>query len=366
MKLFKILSGLSIITICVVFFASKIFLSYWHTPIKALQTATIVSVASGSNFRELALKLNKKDLMPWPRLSILWVRLFEPNFVLKAGEFQLPALASPAQILDVLNRGVSLQYKLTLIEGDNGKQMLAKLLNASAFASDQSASLTVEKLNNSLSPLAIEYMQGNDNPEGWFLPDTYFYAKDDSLLSVLNRAHLAMLEALDAEWAERAEGLPYQSAYDALIMASLVEKETGVAYERPKIAGVFVRRLQKGMRLQTDPTVIYGMGERYNGNLRRADLKQDTAYNTYTRHGLPPTPIAMPGRAAIYAALHPLDGTELYFVAKGDGSHYFSTTFKEHQAAVQKYQVQKRRADYRSTPLSPSDKNQSKSIDSQG
>ena len=139
-------------------FASKIFLSYWHTPIKELQTPTIVSVALGSNFRELALELNKKDLMPWPALSIVWVRFFEPNFVLKAGEFQLPALASPAQILDVLNRGVSLQYKLTLIEGDSGQQMLAKLLEAPAFASNQSLSLTVDKLSNSLSPAAIKYM----------------------------------------------------------------------------------------------------------------------------------------------------------------------------------------------------------------
>lgn len=169
---------------------------------------------------------------------------------------------------------------------------------------------------------------------------------------LLDRAHQAMIEVLQSEWAIRQPDLPYQSPYEALIMASLIEKETAIGSERAQIAGVFVRRLNKRMRLQTDPTVIYGLGAGFDGNLRRADLRRDSPYNTYTRHGLPPTPIAMPGRAAIHAALHPASGDTLYFVAKGDGSHYFSSTLEEHQRAVRRYQIQQRRANYHSHPAS--------------
>jgi len=159
-----------------------------------------------------------------------------------------------------------------------------------------------------------------------------------------------MLDVLLSEWALRNKSVPLQTPYEALILASIIEKESGHVDEREQIAGVFIRRLQKGMRLQTDPTVIYGMGDKYKGDLRRKDLKQDTPYNTYTRHGLPPTPIAMPGVASIRAAMHPADGKALYFVAKGDGSHYFSETLEEHNKAVRKYQILFRRADYQSKP----------------
>ena len=173
-----------------------------------------------------------------------------------------------------------------------------------------------------LSSYAIDLMPEQQSYEGWFLPDTYFYDQHRPSLMLLDRAQ-AMIEVLQSEWAIRQPDLPYQSPYDALIMASLIEKETAVESERAQIAGVFVRRLNKRMRLQTDPTVIYGLGAGFDGNLRRADLRRDSPYNTYTRHGLPPTPIAMPSRAAIHAALHPASGDALYFVAKGDGSHYF-------------------------------------------
>ncbi len=293
----------------------------------------------------------------WPIATDFWVRVTQPDFVLKAGEYRLPANASPAEILAIFDSGVSVQYKVTLIEGDNAAQMLGRLQdNSQLFGSVESDSQTQPPvLADLLSDTALAHMGETlashpNRAEGWFLPDTYFLSKGDSIQAVLARSHSAMIEALDQEWQQRDADLPYQNPYQALVMASLIEKETGVAYERSQIAGVFVRRLQKRMRLQTDPTVIYGMGAAYEGNLRRADLKADNEYNTYTRSGLPPTPIAMPGRAAIHAALHPLPGTTLYFVAKGDGSHHFSTTLEEHRAAVQKYQIRQRRADYRSSP----------------
>ena len=188
------------------------------------------------------------------------------------------------------------------------------------------------------------------HPEGWFFPDTYSYSATDSVSDILVQAHGQMQRILDRAWQARDADLPYKTAYEALIMASIIEKETGVTYERPEIAGVFVRRLQRGMRLQTDPTVIYGMGDAYKGNIRRKHLKQLTAYNTYRINGLPPTPIAMPSAAAIEAALHPLPGSSLYFVARGDGSHYFSDSFAEHQRAVRQYQIKQRAQNYQSAP----------------
>ena len=347
-----VLVVLFILALITAFVLVKGFNTYWYSPLKSLSAEQVISVEPGTGFGQLVARLHSQGIWRWPRVTSWWLRVNKPDFVLKAGEFRLPANATPAQIIDILDRGVAIQYKVTLIEGDNARQMLARLT-----ANEK------HKLSHATSPIDLNSLLSEqarakmvDVPanvaamaEGWFLPDTYFYSDGDSLESLLLRAHQAILSALEEEWAAREEGLPYQSAYQALIMASLIEKETGVGYERPQIAGVFVRRLQKRMRLQTDPTVIYGMGERYTGNLRRADLKRDTLYNTYTRHGLPPTPIAMPGRASIHAALHPLKGSSLYFVAKGDGSHYFSTTLEEHQAAVKKYQLN-RRADYRSAP----------------
>ena len=180
------------------------------------------------------------------------------------------------------------------------------------------------------------------SPEGWFFPDTYNYISVDKASDILRRAHQKMKSVLAEEWNGRAEGLPYDKAYDALIMASIIEKETGLAQERSTIAAVFVQRLRLGMRLETDPTVIYGLGKEFNGNLRRSHLRQKTDYNTYLIKGLPPTPIAMPGRAAIQAAVHPSDEESLYFVAKGDGSHFFSSSYEEHKEAVKKYQLSKR------------------------
>ena len=353
MKIIKMLSVLLIVLLCSMFIAGKLFVSYWHSPLEHLTESQLYSVESGKGFNAVVNDLSAQNILRRPLLTALWVRFFEPDFLLKVGEYRLPAFSSPSQIIEILSSGVSVQYKVTLLEGDNALQMLARLPVNDTLNGDLSKPDVLKAdthINSLLASRAIELMGDTTHAEGWFLPDTYFYSRGDHASSILLRAHLAMIKVLEEEWAARDQGLPYQSAYEALIMASLIEKETGVAYERPQIAGVFVRRLQKRMRLQTDPSVIYGLGAEYNGNLRRADLKRDTVYNTYTRHGLPPTPIAMPGRAAIHAALHPLDGDALYFVAKGDGSHYFSATLKEHQAAVRKYQIKQRRANYRSAP----------------
>ncbi|WP_269473252.1 endolytic transglycosylase MltG [Kineobactrum salinum] len=186
--------------------------------------------------------------------------------------------------------------------------------------------------------------------EGLFLPETYRFERGTSDLDILARAHRAMLAALTEEWELRAPDLPYETPYEALIMASIIERETGVPDERQQIAGVFVRRLQRGMRLQTDPTTIYGLGTAFDGNLVRSHLRDgDNIYNTYRHHGLPPTPIALPGRAALHAALQPAEGDSLYFVARGDGSHEFNSTLEGHERAVRKYQLE-RRENYRSRP----------------
>ena len=233
------------------------------------------------------------------------------------------------------------QYSLTLVEGWSFRQVRAALVRQEKLE-QRLADLDDKALMDRLGLAGV-------SPEGRFFPDTYRYVSGMSDQDLLKQASARLDQVLDEEWARRADGLPYRKPYDALIMASMVEKETGVAEERGQIAGVFVRRLRSGMRLQTDPTVIFGLGERYNGNLTRAHLQQPTPYNTYVIDGMPPTPIALAGREAIHAALNPVAGKSLYFVARGDGSHVFSETLEQHNRAVREYQL-KRRADYRSSP----------------
>jgi UPF0755 protein len=205
-------------------------------------------------------------------------------------------------------------------------------------------------LDGRADPRLIEMIKPHSLPEGLFFPDTYTYVRGDSDWSVLQRSHSTMLSVLQEEWQQRASHLPYVDPYDALILASIVERETGLPEERKQISGVFVRRLQKGMPLQTDPTVIYGLGIEFDGNLQRSHLQETSnPYNTYRHPGLPPTPISLPGRAAIHAALHPDAGSSLYFVARGDGGHVFSETLTQHNKAVREYQIQPGK-DYRSTP----------------
>lgn len=249
---------------------------------------------------------------------------------LKVGEYSLEPGLTPRDVLQRMRDGRVLQYRVTLVEGWNIRQLRAAL----------AAAEPLEHETGGLDDAALMAALGQpgQHPEGRFLPETYLYQRGDSDLDVLRRAHAAMEQALAQAWASRAPDVPLKSAEEALVLASIVEKETGQARERPQIAGVFARRLRKGMLLQTDPTVIYGMGSSYVGNIRKRDLTTDTPYNTYTRAGLPPTPIAMPGRAALQAAVDPAPGDALYFVSRNDGSHVFSATYAEHSAAVDCYQ----------------------------
>lgn len=266
---------------------------------------------------------------------------------LHSGEYRLSSGMTAQKLLDLWRRAEVVQYSVTLIEGWNFRQLRA------ALAQQEKLQQTLAGLTDAQVMEAVGWPQAH--PEGWFFPDTYRYVRGMRDIDLLKQAAKRQRQVLDEEWQGRAADLPYTDPYQALIMASLIEKETGVGREREQIAGVFVRRLRLNMLLQTDPAVIYGLGERYNGNLTRANLREPSAYNTYMNPGLPPTPIALAGREAIHAALHPADGKSLYFVARGDGSHVFSETLDEHNKAVREYQL-KRRADYRSSPVPQSNK----------
>lgn len=248
---------------------------------------------------------------------------------MQAGEYALPAGLTPVDLLELLASGNVIQYRFTLVEGWNYRQL-------------RSALLAEERLSVAADRLAEDRVMaeiGSDlpHPEGWFLPETYSYTATDDALDLLRRAHAAMRQVLDEVWAKRADELPLDSAYELLTLASIVEKESSLAAERPRIAGVFVRRLQQNWRLETDPTVIYGIGERYDGNIRRRDLREPTPYNTYVIRGLPPTPIAMPGKEALRATANPAEESAMFFVADGDGGHVFSTTLEEHNRAVEDF-----------------------------
>ncbi|GGJ25402.1 endolytic transglycosylase MltG [Pseudomonas avellanae] len=276
----------------------------------------------------------------------LWLRLYwrfnlsgQP---LHSGEYRMVPGMDVNALFDVWKRKEVVQYSLTLVEGWNFRQVRA------ALAKQAKLDQTLAGLSD--SELMAKIGHPDVFPEGRFFPDTYRYVRGMTDAELLKQAYNRLEEVLDEEWQARSSEAPYSNPYQALIMASMVEKETGVPQERGQIAGVFVRRLKLGMQLQTDPTVIYGMGERYNGKLTRANLREPTPYNTYVIAGMPPTPISLVGREAIHAALNPVAGSSLYFVAKGDGSHVFSDDLDAHNSAVRDYQL-KRRADYRSSPV---------------
>ncbi|WP_371919811.1 endolytic transglycosylase MltG [Pseudomonas sp. MYb185] len=276
-----------------------------------------------------------------------WVRRYwqwqMPDTILHAGEYRLEPGMTVNGLLELLQSGEVVQRSITLVEGWNFSQFRDALARAERLEQ----TLPREWSNDQV---AAELTLAEDHPEGLFFPDTYLYTLGMSDRDILKRAYERMQRVLAEAWEQRIPGLPIDSPYEALILASIIEKETGVPHERGEIAGVFTRRLQKGMRLQTDPTVIYGMGESWQGNIRRSDLRQATPYNTYTIDGLPPTPIAMPGRDSLLAAVNPTPGKTLFFVARGDGSHVFSETLQQHNRAVRHYQILRRAPNYRSSP----------------
>jgi len=306
-----------------------------------VEQVTPLHVENGTWFRQFANQLVANGLLD----DAVWLRAeayLNPGVTrIKAGEYEIEPGMTLRQLLDKVVAGETVSHSFTLVEGMTFRQLRERLL------ADDRLEHRLKEMDEQalLQALGSEYTA----IEGLFLAETYQFQRGTTDLQLLQRAHEDLEQVLEQAWAQRKEELPYKTPYEVLIMASIIEKETAVPAERNQISGVFVRRLQRGMRLQTDPTVIYGMGERYRGNITRADLRRPTPWNTYTIDGLPPTPIALVGREAIAAAVTPEPGKALYFVAKGDGSHQFSNSLREHNNAVRRYQLQ-RRQDYRSTP----------------
>lgn len=297
----------------------------------SLQQKHMFELSKGTGFNQFCRKLEKQKVIHWCG-PLKWYSKFDKDLrSIKAGHYQISPDLNHMQLLKLFSEGKVHQYSITFVEGDRLSQIIDKLSNA-------------EQLNHNLqdlSDLSSKLAAQHSLIEGLLFPDTYYYAAKSDSFDIIQRAYDKMQLQLQELWQSRAPGLPYKNAYEALIMASIIEKETGQAHERELIAAVFINRLNKKMRLQTDPTVIYGLGEQFQGDITRAHLRQKTPYNTYRINGLPPTPIAMPGAEAIYAALNPVESEFLYFVSKKDGTHQFSKTLAEHNRAVRKYQLGK-------------------------
>lgn len=294
-----------------------------HTPFE-------FSLESGSSLKSVARQLAGAKLLEQETVFVMMGRVLGKSSKIKSGNYALEQPVSMMELFDIINKGQVKQSQLSVIEGWSFKQFRAAV-NESPDLKHTTQAMSDAEILQRIG--AVE-----KHPEGLFFPDTYLFAAGSSDVQVFKQAYQMMQQKLAAAWIERETDLPLHNAYEALILASIVEKETGTASDRPMIAGVFVNRLRKGMLLQTDPTVIYGMGDKFDGNIRKRDLLADTPYNTYTRGGLTPTPIALPGAASLYAALHPAKTDALYFVARGDGSSKFSSSLSEHNRAVNQYQ----------------------------
>lgn len=318
-----------------VFFGWKTFSRWLDHPL-AISESVVVELPVGGNLIRFANTLAEQGVLDLPNWLRLQARLAGVADRVRAGEYRIEAGTTPRELLAMLVAGKVVVYNVTLVEGQTVAQLLARLHAQDRLQATLPAGNARELARLlGLDPLAWP------SAEGAFLPETYQFHRGMSDADVLRAAHAALEKVLAEEWAARAADLPYTNPYEALVMASLIEKETGIPAERPRIAGVFVRRLRQRMLLQTDPTVIYGLGDGFDGNLTREHLRTPGPFNTYLNAGLPPSPIASPGRAAIHAALQPQAGTELYFVARGDGSHEFSNTLEEHNRAVRKYQLRR-------------------------
>ncbi len=311
--------------------AAVAFVIYWSREPLIVTGAPAVefNITQGSSMRSAMRQVHDAGVpaSPW-LLEILARGLGSPP--VRAGSYRIEPGTTPVGLVDKLSRGDTIKETLTIVEGWTFAQMRAEM-GRNRHLRPASMNLSDEALLQKVAP-------GYQHPEGLFYPDTYFYDRGASDLLVLQQAHQRMLKMLEQSWSKRSADLPYTTPYEALIMASIVEKETGREADRTRVAAVFVNRLKRGMLLQTDPTVIYGVGPAFDGNLRKIDLQTDTPYNTYMRAGLPPTPISLPGRASLDAALNPAPGNDLFFVARGDGSSEFSSNLDDHNRAVNKYQ----------------------------
>jgi UPF0755 protein len=321
---------LVIIVVLALLFAGTVY--FWaRQPIIGSDHPSIeFSIKPGSGVRSSTEQIANAGVPVNPTLLGLLARVTGKGARLKAGNYELKPGATPLALIGQLVRGEFAQESLAIIEGWTFRQMREAVA--------QHPSLKHDTVQMSDAELLAKVAPGYTRPEGLFFPDTYLFAKGSSDLQIFRQAHSLLLKRLNDEWARRNPAVPYKTPYDALIMASIVEKETGRKSERGMIAGVFVNRLKRGMLLQTDPTVIYGMGDKFQGNIRKRDLEADTPYNTYTRSGLPPTPIALPGAESLAAALNPAQTEALYFVSRGNGTSEFSNNLPDHNRAVNKYQ----------------------------
>lgn len=313
--------------------AAAAFLAWtWYVaPVTRSTHAVTVDITPSASLRGVAEELHAQGVLPQRWSLWLLARLRGDAHTLRAGEYAVEPGTTVADLLALLKSGKVVLHSLTLVDGWTFVQVLQ------AVETDADLKHSLAGLNQ--AEIMTRLGHAGESPEGRFYPDTYQFPKGTTDVAFLQRAYRDMHTHLATAWQRRAPNLPYKTPYDALILASIIEKETAQPQERPEIAGVFVRRLQKGMRLQSDPTVIFGLGSAYTGKITYKDLRTDTPYNTYTRYGLPPTPICIPGLPAIEAALHPAPGDALYFVARGDGTHQFSATLAEQKAAIKKYQL---------------------------
>lgn len=310
------------------------FLNYMKSPMLADDKSILIDVKSGMNADSVLREL--KSELPNTNTNFLKIygRLTGTLSDIKVGEYEITENMRPADFWSMVTKGRSVQYNFTIVDGWNFKQMREALAKSPNVVQTLSGTETPEEIMTLIGYEGWPY-------EGYFMPETYLFPRGYKDVDVLKRSYESMQGFVNEVWENRDLDLPIQNKHELLTLASIIEKETGVAHERPEISGVFVRRLQKGMRLQTDPTVIYGLGDKYRGTIYRSDLQRDTPYNTYTRDGLPPTPIAMPSLAAVYAAANPKEGDSLYFVAKGDGSgeHVFNVTLDGHNKSVREYRA---------------------------
>lgn len=306
------------------------FAYYAYSDLKPAQAPQQFSLKAGSSLKSAAQQMADAGMLGEPALFVILARLLGKATSIKAGNYEVDRPVTPLELLRKITEGDYTQDVITFVEGWTFRQILKALDEYPAVRHDTQGLSDAEILRR------LEL--GEPSPEGWFFPDTYHFSRGSSDLALLRRAHRLMRANLTRQWERRAADLPLATPYEALILASIIEKETGQAAERPLIAAVFVNRLRNGMKLQSDPTVIYGVGKAFDGNLRKRDLLTDNVYNTYTREGLPPTPIAMPGLRSLSAALNPAPSDALYFVARGDGTSHFSRTLGEHDRAVTKYQ----------------------------
>jgi UPF0755 protein len=322
---------------CFVFYQNAL-----KAPLNLSSSNMVLEINKGDSLNKVLINLTQLEVLSSPLIAKIYAREKTLANRIKTGEFLLKQGATIPQLFELITSNQQISYNIQFIEGSTFNQVKRVLASSSKLIHHLEGKSDAEILKTlNLGP-EIQHL------EGQFYPDTYTFVKNDSDIDILKRAHLRLQKILNEEWQKKDKNLPLKTPYDALILASIIEKETGASHERSEISGVFIRRLNKKMRLQTDPTVIYGLGERYQGNLTRKHLQETTNYNTYRIKGLPPTPIAMVGQDAIHAAVNPKPGKSLFFVAKGDGTHQFSETMQAHNKAVREYQL-KRREGYRST-----------------